>query len=78
MPGGDATPAAPVIMARCCAAAPCPDSRGAHYLTDHPAMSDLASSRYTVVRLEGDALKSTTEPVHFSKVRPGESLLRAA
>lgn len=60
------------------AAAMRPDSRGAHFLTDHPATSDLATSRYTVVRLEGDALKGTTEVVHFTRVRPGESLLHAA
>lgn len=54
------------------------DSRGAHFRTDHPATSDLATSRYTVVRLVGGELAGTTEPVRFTLVRPGQSLLRAA
>ncbi len=54
------------------------DSRGAHFRTDHPATSDLAASRYTVVRLAGKAFLGESEPVRFSMVRPGESLLRAA
>jgi len=54
------------------------DSRGAHFRTDHPATSDLAASRYTVVCLAGDQLLASSEPVRFSLVRPGESLLRAA
>ncbi len=54
------------------------DSRGAHFRTDHPATSDLAASRYTVVRLAGSTFLGETEPVRFSLVRPGESLLRAA
>ncbi|MGH7056908.1 MAG: succinate dehydrogenase/fumarate reductase flavoprotein subunit, partial [Acetobacteraceae bacterium] len=54
------------------------DSRGAHFRTDYPETSALATSRYSVVRLMGSELPGTTEPVRFSRVRPGESLLAAA
>ena len=53
------------------------DSRGAHFRTDHPETSDLASSRYTMVRLMGSDFAATTEPVRFTLVRPGQSLLAA-
>ena len=52
------------------------DSRGAHFREDFPETGDLEASRYTVVRKQGDALSVTTEPVHFTRVRPGESLIR--
>ncbi len=54
------------------------DSRGAHFRTDHPATSDLATSRYTVVRQKGETLAVGTRPVEFSIVRPGETVLREA
>ena len=54
------------------------DSRGAHFRADFPATGDLPSSTYTVVRMEGDDIALTREPVHFTRVRPGESLLKAA
>lgn len=54
------------------------DSRGAHWREDFPATGDLAASRYTVVRLTGDALAVTTEAVRFDIVAPGETLLREA
>jgi fumarate reductase flavoprotein subunit len=53
------------------------DSRGAHFRSDHPASSDLASSRYVVVRYRDGALQTGTEPVDFTRVKPGESLLDA-
>ena len=34
------------------------DSRGAHYREDFPQASDLAASRYTVVRADGDGSRS--------------------
>jgi fumarate reductase flavoprotein subunit len=52
------------------------DSRGAHFREDFPQAGDLETSRYTVVRKQGDALSVTTEPVHFTRVRPGDSLIR--
>jgi fumarate reductase flavoprotein subunit len=51
------------------------DSRGAHFREDFPEAGSLEDSRYTVVRRVGDALSVTTEPVEFTRVRPGESLI---
>ena len=51
------------------------DSRGAHFLSDHPETGDLAASRFTCVRLEGDDMVVRTEPVRFTRVKPGETLL---
>jgi fumarate reductase flavoprotein subunit len=54
------------------------DSRGAHFREDFPDASDLATSHYTVVRQGVDGLGVTLEPVAFTHVRPGASLLDAA
>jgi fumarate reductase flavoprotein subunit len=54
------------------------DSRGAHFREDFPETSDLSTSHYTVVRQRGGALDLAMEPVHFTHVRPGGSLLDAA
>ena len=54
------------------------NSRGAHYREDFPGEGDLASSTYTVARQRGGALDITDEPVQFTIVRPGESLLKEA
>jgi len=51
------------------------DSRGAHFREDFPQASDLAGSRYTCVRLAGDQPLVGSEPVAFTRVRPGQSLL---
>jgi fumarate reductase flavoprotein subunit len=51
------------------------DSRGAHYREDHPETGPLEKSAFTSLRLEGSALKVTTKPVAFTRVRPGDSLL---
>ena len=51
------------------------DSRGAHFREDFPQASDLAGSRYTCVRLAGDRPVVSSEPVAFTRVRPGQSLL---
>jgi fumarate reductase flavoprotein subunit len=50
------------------------DSRGAHFRADHPETGPLDKSENTVVRLEGRRIAVTTEPVAFTRVRPGESL----
>ncbi|MBU6492833.1 MAG: FAD-binding protein [Burkholderiales bacterium] len=58
------------------------DSRGAHFRDDHPEAGDLATSTYTVVRSQeagcaaGD-LRVSHEPVKFTRVQPGQSLLAA-
>jgi fumarate reductase flavoprotein subunit len=51
------------------------DSRGAHFREDFPDTGDLQASRYTVVHKQGDTLAVATEPVHFTRVQPGESLI---
>jgi fumarate reductase flavoprotein subunit len=62
----------------CAAAMARTDSRGAHFREDFPETSDLAASRYTMARLGGDGVSVTTEPVQFTHVRPGETLLNEA
>src|SRR3954463_11234429 len=67
-----------VSRAICAAAIARTDSRGAHFREDFPAASDLATSRYTLTRLAGDAPAVDTAPVGFTRVRPGESLIEKA
>ena len=54
------------------------NSRGAHFREDFPNAGDLATSSFTVVRQHGAGLSVSSEPVEFSIVRPGESLLPEA
>ncbi len=53
------------------------DSRGAHFREDFPETDDLEKSAYTVVRQAAAKaeLEVSTEPVAFTIVRPGESLI---
>jgi len=53
------------------------DSRGAHYREDFPSAGDLDGSTFTVARLDGGELTIGREPVRFTRVRPGQSLLDA-
>ena len=52
------------------------DSRGAHYRADFPQTGDLATSRFTCVRLAGEGFEVATRPVVFTRVKPGESLIK--
>ncbi|HSE77597.1 MAG TPA: FAD-binding protein [Alphaproteobacteria bacterium] len=54
------------------------DSRGAHYRNDFPTTSDLATSTYTCVKMSGSNPSVEMRPVAFTRVRPGETLLRDA
>jgi fumarate reductase flavoprotein subunit len=54
------------------------NSRGAHYRTDFPDQGDLHASAYTVVRQKHGELLVGEEPVTFSIVAPGQSLLTEA
>ncbi len=54
------------------------NSRGAHYRADFTGEGDLAASTFTVVRKQDARLTLTDEPVHFTLVKPGETLLRKA
>ncbi|MFO6465113.1 L-aspartate oxidase [Jannaschia sp. KMU-145] len=51
------------------------NSRGAHFREDFPEAGDLDESYFTVARRAGDAVEVTREPVQFTIVRPGETIL---
>ena len=51
------------------------DSRGAHWRADHPETGDLEASAFTRVRLEAGEMTTSTKPVDFTRIRPGETLL---
>jgi len=51
------------------------NSRGAHYREDFPDEGDLEASYFTVVTQTGDDLTVRRDPVDFSIVRPGETIL---
>ncbi len=54
------------------------NSRGAHYREDFPGEGDLATSTYTVARQRDGRLDIADEPVQFTIVKPGQSLLKVA
>jgi fumarate reductase flavoprotein subunit len=51
------------------------DSRGAHFREDFPQTDDLGQSSYTVVSQHRGLLVQRREPVLFSRVKPGETIL---
>ena len=51
------------------------DSRGAHFREDFPLAGDLPSSSFIVARDSGAGVALTREPVRFTRVAPGQSLL---
>jgi len=51
------------------------DSRGAHFREDFPETGDLKNSRFTCVSLKDQKMQVTTEPVDFTIVEPGRSLI---
>jgi fumarate reductase flavoprotein subunit len=52
------------------------NSRGAHFREDFPDPGDLASSTFTVARQVNGKIAIGSEPVRFTIVRPGETLLK--
>ena len=52
------------------------NSRGAHYREDFPEEGDLEKSYFTTARLKGGTIEVGTAPVEFSRVRPGDTLIR--
>jgi fumarate reductase flavoprotein subunit len=54
------------------------NSRGAHFREDFQEEGDLATSAYTVARQRDGVLDIMEEPVKFTIVKPGQSLLREA
>ncbi len=53
------------------------NSRGAHYREDFPDVGDLETSYFTVASDNGSGVQVAREPVKFSIVRPGETILPA-
>ncbi len=51
------------------------NSRGAHYREDFPKPGALESSYFTVARKSGDDVEVSQQPVEFSIVCPGETIL---
>jgi fumarate reductase flavoprotein subunit len=58
-------------LARC-------DSRGAHFRADFPHTGALEQSCFTSLRAADDEFRLEMKPVAFTRVRPGQSLLKNA
>lgn len=52
------------------------DSRGAHYREDYPGVGELEKSTFTEVRLQGEEFHLSNTAVDFSRVRPGQTILK--
>ncbi len=55
-----------------------PDSCGAHFREDFPEAGSLDQSAFTSLRLRGSELKIQMNPVKFTRVLPGQTLLKTA
>ena len=51
------------------------NSRGAHFREDFPDPGDLATSTFTITRQQAGRIEISSEPVRFTIVRPGETLI---
>ncbi|MEO1140018.1 MAG: FAD-binding protein [Pseudomonadota bacterium] len=51
------------------------NSRGAHYREDFPDPGAMEDSEFTVAQMKGGAVQVSNEPVQFTIVRPGETIL---
>lgn len=51
------------------------NSRGAHFREDYPDPGAMEDSDFTVAIQRGDSVEVTREPVRFTIVRPGETIL---
>ncbi len=54
------------------------DSCGAHYREDFPGEADPQAAAFTEARLDGRDIRIARMPVRFTRVKPGESLLKGA
>ncbi len=54
------------------------DSRGAHFRSDFPETGSLQDSTFTSIRLSRNQFQLQMKPVQFTRVKPGESLLKNA
>jgi fumarate reductase flavoprotein subunit len=52
------------------------DSRGAHWRSDYPQPGDLATSAFTSARLADGGIAVDMRPVAFTRVRPGQTLIK--
>src|ERR1700694_4345777 len=54
------------------------DSRGAHYRSDFPETASLDESAFTSVSFSENKMQIKMKPVRFTRVKPGQSLLKNA
>jgi fumarate reductase flavoprotein subunit len=54
------------------------DSRGAHFREDFPEAGPLEASAFTSARLENGRTRIEMKPVSFTRVKPGQTLLKDA